>query len=87
MGADLPSGRDFAFTIFDDTDYGTVENLRPVYRFLSELGVRSPSLFGVSPRSRLAKSVDSRSRIRLTEHSYAGCATRDTRSVPTTSGT
>jgi hypothetical protein len=37
----FPPGRDFAFTVFDDTDFGTVENLRPVYRLLADLGLRT----------------------------------------------
>lgn len=31
-----PDGKQFAFTIFDDTDYATVENTRPVYDLLAE---------------------------------------------------
>ena len=33
-----PGGKSFAFTVFDDTDRATVENVGPVYRFLAELG-------------------------------------------------
>lgn len=36
-----PDGRSFAFTIFDDTDYATLENVRPIYRLLAELGFRT----------------------------------------------
>jgi hypothetical protein len=36
-----PHGRAFAFTIFDDTDWATVGNVAPVYRFLAALGVRT----------------------------------------------
>jgi len=35
-----PEGKKFAFTIFDDTDNATLENIRPVYDFLSEHGFR-----------------------------------------------
>ncbi len=38
--AEYPGGKRFAFTIIDDTDVGTVENLLPVYRLLEELGMR-----------------------------------------------
>jgi hypothetical protein len=31
----------FAFTIFDDTDLSTVENVAPIYNLLSEIGVRT----------------------------------------------
>jgi hypothetical protein len=33
-----PNGREFAFSILDDTDIGTVENLAPIYDLLHELG-------------------------------------------------
>ena len=36
-----PEGKRFAFTIVDDTDESTEENARPVYDFLSELGLRT----------------------------------------------
>jgi hypothetical protein len=36
-----PDGKDFAFTAFDDTDLSTVENTRPVYDLLAELGFRT----------------------------------------------
>ena len=36
-----PQGKRFAFTIVDDTDRSTVENVGPVYDFLSELGLRT----------------------------------------------
>lgn len=37
----FPDGKRFAFSVFDDTDFGTVENLSPVYRLLDELGLRT----------------------------------------------
>ena len=36
-----PGGRDFAFTIFDDPDLDTVDNVRTVYSFLADLGLRT----------------------------------------------
>ncbi len=36
-----PDGKQFAFTIFDDTDFATVENVGPVYEFLGNLGFRT----------------------------------------------
>ena len=36
-----PSGKRFAFSVFDDSDLATVENVGPVYRFLEDLGVRT----------------------------------------------
>ncbi|HEQ98590.1 MAG TPA: hypothetical protein ENO22_04520 [candidate division Zixibacteria bacterium] len=36
-----PENKDFAFTIFDDTDNARLENVRPVYDFIHELGFRT----------------------------------------------
>jgi hypothetical protein len=36
-----PQGHTFAFTIFDDTDGATVENVKPVYALLASLGMRT----------------------------------------------
>jgi hypothetical protein len=36
-----PDGKRFAFTVFDDTDFATVENVAPVYDFLAECGFRT----------------------------------------------
>jgi len=36
-----PDGKRFAFTVFDDTDLATRENVAPVYAFLRELGMRT----------------------------------------------
>jgi len=40
-GGAFPGGKRFAFTILDDTDDATVENVRPVYDLLHELGMRT----------------------------------------------
>lgn len=37
----FPEGKRFAFTIIDDTDVATVENVRPIYRLLERLGMRT----------------------------------------------
>src|SRR5262249_4940427 len=37
----FPDNKQFAFTVFDDTDLSTVENVAPVYRLLAELGMRT----------------------------------------------
>jgi len=36
-----PNGKQFAFTIFDDTDLQTTETLREVYSFLTDIGLRT----------------------------------------------
>ncbi len=36
-----PDGKDFAFTVFDDTDRATIENVSEVYSFLADLGFRT----------------------------------------------
>lgn len=37
----FPNNKQFAFTIIDDTDLSTVENVGPVYRLLNDLGMRT----------------------------------------------
>jgi hypothetical protein len=37
----FPDGRRFAFTIIDDTDVATVDNVTPMYRLLERLGMRT----------------------------------------------
>ena len=37
----FPDGRRFAFTVIDDTDVGTLANLRPLYALLGDLGIRT----------------------------------------------
>ncbi|HUJ52623.1 MAG TPA: hypothetical protein VLX08_03645 [Steroidobacteraceae bacterium] len=37
----FPGGRQFAFTIFDDTDIATLEYIRPIYELLDRLGFRT----------------------------------------------
>jgi hypothetical protein len=37
----FPENKRFAFTVFDDTDNSTVENVGAVYRLLCELGIRT----------------------------------------------
>jgi hypothetical protein len=36
-----PEGKRFAFTIFDDPDYDTTENVSAIYSFLGDLGLRT----------------------------------------------
>lgn len=40
-GHQFPGGARFAFTVIDDTDVATVENVQPVYRMLESLGMRT----------------------------------------------
>lgn len=37
----FPGGKQFAFTIFDDTDVATLEYIRPIYELLEQLGFRT----------------------------------------------
>jgi hypothetical protein len=37
----FPGGKQFAFSIFDDTDVGTLEYIRPIYELLERLGFRT----------------------------------------------
>lgn len=41
MTVDWPGGRRFAFTAVDDTDWCTVQNVKPVYDLLADLGMRT----------------------------------------------
>jgi hypothetical protein len=36
-----PDGKDFAFTVFDDPDWDSVENLAIIYPFLRDIGLRT----------------------------------------------
>ena len=38
---DFPGGQRFAFTVLDDTDVASVDNVAPVYRLLEDLGMRA----------------------------------------------
>ena len=40
-GVSLPDGKRFAFTVMDDTDDATLENVTPIYRLLESLGMRT----------------------------------------------
>lgn len=44
-----PDGKRFAFTIVDDTEYGFVHNLKPIYDFLHDLGFRTTKTVWVYP--------------------------------------
>ena len=44
-----PNGHRFALTIFDDTDWATIENVKPVYDFLTEIGMRTTKSVWVFP--------------------------------------
>jgi hypothetical protein len=49
----FPGGRRFAFSVFDDTDNGTVANLSPVYELLNECRIRTTkSVWVYPPRGR-----------------------------------
>jgi hypothetical protein len=37
----FPKGKDFLFTIFDDTDVATLDYIRPIYNFLHALGIHT----------------------------------------------
>src|SRR5579862_1592846 len=39
--ASFPDGKQFAFSIFDDTDVATLEYIRPIYELLDRLGFRT----------------------------------------------
>jgi len=41
LSIEWPEGKDFAFTIFDDPDWDSVENASAIYSFITDLGVRT----------------------------------------------
>jgi len=45
----FPQGKKFAFTIFDDTDHASVENVKPVYELLVRLNMRTTKSIWVFP--------------------------------------
>lgn len=47
--AAYPDNKRFAFTIFDDTDGSTVANVKPVYDFLDEIGLKTTKSVWVYP--------------------------------------
>ena len=48
-----PGGKPFGFTIVDDTDRSTLENTKPVYDLLAELGFRTTkTVFPLRPRTK-----------------------------------
>lgn len=53
----FPGGKKFAFTIFDDTDNATVENVKPVYDLLYSCGIKTTkSVWVYPPRGRFSGS-------------------------------
>ena len=53
-----PDGRQFAFTVFDDTDFATLENVQSLYSFLGDLGFRTTkSVWVVAGDPRRGKCV------------------------------
>jgi glycosyltransferase involved in cell wall biosynthesis len=59
----FPGNKRFAFSIFDDTDLSTVENTAPIYRLLTDLGIRTTK--SVWPLASVA------------EGKYGGCSLQD----------
>ena len=48
-----PNGKEFGFTVFDDTDNSTIEKCKPVYDLLQELKLRTTkSVWVFPPRGR-----------------------------------
>jgi len=47
MNVAWPGGRKFAFTFCDDTDFATLDNVKPVYDLLDDLGWRTTKLVWV----------------------------------------
>ncbi len=39
-----PAGKKFAFTIVDDTDNSTIQNIKSIYKFLHAQGLRTKTV-------------------------------------------
>ena len=44
-----PLNKEFAFTIIDDTDNSTVENIKPIYEFLKSKNIKTTKTVWVYP--------------------------------------
>lgn len=44
-----PDSKSFAFTIIDDTDNSTVDNVKPIYDFLYSLGIKTTKTVWINP--------------------------------------
>lgn len=53
----FPNNKKFAFTVFDDTDKSTIENIKPIYDLLDKLKIYTTKSVWISP-SNSKKSVD-----------------------------
>ena len=60
---EFPNGKRFAFTILDDTDVATLANVRPIYRLLEEVGMRT-----TKTRNNLLRAVVFRGAFPLLRH-------------------
>lgn len=49
MNLNFPGNKTFAFTVFDDTDNATVQNVKPIYDLLDELGFRTTKSLWIYP--------------------------------------
>ncbi len=49
MSVTWPNGHKFAFTIVDDTDFATIEKVKPVYELLAGLGMRTTKTVWMFP--------------------------------------
>jgi hypothetical protein len=51
----FPGNKTFAFSICDDTDRSTLENIKPVYEFLDSLGLKTTKTVWIYPSNNLEK--------------------------------
>ena len=66
----FPGDARFAFSVFDDTDVATVENVTPVYRLLEQLGLRTTKTVWPLPCPETAHDSDFRSSQTLADRAY-----------------
>ena len=53
-----PAGKTFAFTIIDDTDMSTLENVQPIYELMDELGLKTTKTVWVLPTNDSTEPVN-----------------------------
>jgi hypothetical protein len=59
MSLAFPHGKRFAFTVVDDTDVATVQNVAPVYALLERLGMRATKTIWTMPCAEGSKNFSS----------------------------
>lgn len=68
MSPAFPHGKRFAFTVIDDTDVATVQNIAPVYALLEHLGMRATKTIWTMPCAEGSTNFSSSQTLEETEY-------------------